>query len=50
MPLEEVMPDKYLPYEVEVAKDRSIPDVIDGLKPVQRRILYGAYMLKAFQD
>ncbi|HAT4307047.1 TPA: DNA topoisomerase IV subunit A [Clostridium perfringens] len=50
MPIEEVMPDNYLPYAVEVAKDRAIPDVRDGLKPVHRRILYGAYMLKAFPD
>ena len=50
MPLEEVMPDNYLPYAVEVAKDRALPDVRDGLKPVHRRILYGSYMLKAFPD
>ncbi|MGG5462703.1 DNA topoisomerase IV subunit A [Clostridium sp. B9] len=50
LPLEEVMPDNYLPYAVEVAKDRALPDVRDGLKPVHRRILYGAYMLKAFPD
>lgn len=50
MPLEEVMPDNYLPYAVEIAKDRALPDVRDGLKPVHRRILYGAYMLKAFPD
>ncbi|HHD2770332.1 TPA: DNA topoisomerase IV subunit A [Clostridium perfringens] len=50
IPLEEVMPDNYLPYAVEVAKDRALPDVRDGLKPVHRRILYGAYMLKAFPD
>ena len=50
MPLEEVMPDNYLPYAVVVAKDRALPDVRDGLKPVHRRILYGAYMLKAFPD
>ncbi|MDM0953678.1 DNA topoisomerase IV subunit A [Clostridium perfringens] len=50
MPLEEVMPDNYLPYAVEVAKDRALPDVRDGLKPVHRRILYGAYMLKSFPD
>ena len=40
MPLEEVMPDNYLPYAVEVAKDRALPDVRDGLKPVHRRILF----------
>ncbi|MFZ2258984.1 MAG: DNA topoisomerase (ATP-hydrolyzing) [Clostridiaceae bacterium] len=50
LPLEEAMPDNYLPYAVEVAKDRALPDVRDGLKPVHRRILYGAYLLKAFPD
>ncbi|WP_026881197.1 DNA topoisomerase IV subunit A [Clostridium akagii] len=50
IPLEEAMPDNYLPYAVEVAKERALPDVRDGLKPVHRRILYGAYMLKAFPD
>ncbi|URZ00488.1 DNA topoisomerase IV subunit A [Clostridium felsineum] len=50
IPLEEAMPENYLPYAVEVAKDRALPDVRDGLKPVHRRILYGAYMLKAFPD
>ncbi|MCI5727169.1 MAG: DNA topoisomerase IV subunit A [Clostridium sp.] len=50
IPLEEAMPDNYLPYAVEVAKERALPDVRDGLKPVHRRILYGAYLLKAFPD
>ena len=50
IPIEEAMPDNYLPYAVEVARDRALPDVRDGLKPVHRRILYGAYMLKAFPD
>ena len=50
LPLEEAMPDNYLPYAIEVAKDRALPDVRDGLKPVHRRILYGAYLLKAFPD
>lgn len=49
-PIEEAMPDNYLPYAVEVAKERALPDVRDGLKPVQRRIVYGSYMLKAFPD
>ena len=50
VPLEDAMPENYLPYAIEVAKDRALPDVRDGLKPVHRRILYGAYMLKAFPD
>ncbi|NEU03456.1 DNA topoisomerase IV subunit A [Clostridium senegalense] len=49
-PIDEAMPENYLPYAVEVAKDRALPDVRDGLKPVHRRILYGAYMLKAYPD
>jgi topoisomerase IV subunit A len=50
VPLEEAMPDNYLPYAVEVAKDRALPDARDGLKPVHRRILFGAYSLRAFPD
>lgn len=50
MPLEEAMPDNYLPYAVEVARDRALPDVRDGLKPVHRRILFGAHLLKAYPD
>ncbi len=50
IPLEEAMPENYLPYAIEVAKERALPDVRDGLKPVHRRILYGAYLLKAFPD
>ena len=49
-PLSEVLPDNFLPYAVEVAKERALPDVRDGLKPVHRRILYGAYKLKATPD
>ncbi|WBW95498.1 DNA topoisomerase (ATP-hydrolyzing) [Oceanirhabdus sp. W0125-5] len=48
--LDEAMSENYLPYAVEVAKDRALPDVRDGLKPVHRRILYGAYNLKASPD
>ena len=48
--IDEAMPENYLPYAVEVSKDRALPDVRDGLKPVHRRILYGAYMLKAYPD
>ena len=50
IPIEEAMPENYLPYAIEVAKERALPDVRDGLKPVHRRILYGAHMLKAFPD
>lgn len=39
--LEEEMRRSYLHYAMYVNVDRALPDVRDGLKPVQRRILYG---------
>ncbi len=39
-PLEEVLPSSMLPYAEFVIMDRALPRVEDGLKPVQRRILY----------
>jgi DNA gyrase subunit A len=33
--------DRYLRYALSVITSRALPDVRDGLKPVQRRILYG---------
>ncbi len=39
-PIERVMPDCMLPYAEFVILDRALPRVEDGLKPVQRRILY----------
>ena len=41
--LEEVMSDRFGRYAKEIITDRAIPDVRDGLKPVQRRILYSMY-------
>src|SRR4051795_9322245 len=34
---------RYLDYAVSVITSRALPDVRDGLKPVQRRILYTMY-------
>jgi len=42
-PMEEVMGDRYAVYAKYVIQDRAIPDVRDGLKPVQRRIIYSMY-------
>ena len=39
-PIEDVMPQSMLPYAEFVILDRALPRVEDGLKPVQRRILY----------
>jgi topoisomerase-4 subunit A len=41
--LEEVVGDRFSRYSKYIIQDRAIPDVRDGLKPVQRRILYAMY-------
>ena len=41
--LEEIMSLRFADYAKEIIQDRAIPDVRDGLKPVQRRILYAMY-------
>ncbi|MGI6543921.1 MAG: DNA gyrase subunit A [Limnochordia bacterium] len=43
--LEEEMRSSYLNYAMSVIVDRALPDVRDGLKPVQRRILYSMFEL-----
>lgn len=43
LPLEEVMGDRFGRYSKYIIQDRAIPDARDGLKPVQRRILYAMY-------
>jgi DNA gyrase subunit A len=40
VPLHEAAQEKYLNYALSVITSRALPDVRDGLKPVQRRILY----------
>ncbi len=40
MPMEDVMHNSMLPYAEYVILERALPRVEDGLKPVQRRILY----------
>ena len=37
--LEDIMGDRFGRYAKTIIQDRAIPDVRDGLKPVQRRIL-----------
>lgn len=43
-PLEEIMGDRFGSYSKYIIQDRALPDARDGLKPVQRRILYAMYM------
>lgn len=42
--LEDIMGDCFGKYAKEIIQERAIPDVRDGLKPVQRRILYAMYL------
>ncbi|GEK31714.1 DNA topoisomerase 4 subunit A [Kurthia zopfii] len=44
LPLEEVIGDRFGRYSKYIIQDRALPDARDGLKPVQRRILYAMYM------
>ncbi|PTL39522.1 DNA topoisomerase IV subunit A [Alkalicoccus saliphilus] len=43
LPLEEVLGDRFGRYSKYIIQDRALPDARDGLKPVQRRILYAMY-------
>ena len=42
--MDEVMGDRFAIYAKDVIQNRAIPDCRDGLKPVQRRILFGMWM------
>ncbi|REJ22209.1 MAG: DNA gyrase subunit A [Bacillaceae bacterium] len=44
LPLEDVLGDRFGRYSKYIIQDRALPDVRDGLKPVQRRILYAMLM------
>lgn len=41
--IKDYLPDVYTEYAMSVITDRAIPDIRDGLKPVQRRILFSMY-------
>ena len=48
--IEKEMKESYINYAMSVIVDRALPDVRDGLKPVQRRILYSMYDLNLYPD
>lgn len=48
--LEEIMGSRFARYSKYIIQDRAIPDVRDGLKPVQRRILWAMYKDKNTYD
>ena len=48
--LKETMENSYIDYAMSVIAARALPDVRDGLKPVQRRILYAMVELNNGPD
>src|SRR5213596_2472571 len=48
--LHEAAQSRYLNYALSVITSRDLPDVRDGLKPVQRRILYTMWQQRLFAD
>lgn len=50
LPLEEVMGDRFGRYSKYIIQERALPDARDGLKPVQRRILYAMHTEGNTQD
>ncbi len=50
IPIEQEAKQSYLDYAMSVIVGRAIPDVRDGLKPVQRRILYSMYEMDLTPD
>ena len=43
LPLKDLISDRYGEYAKTIIQERALPDARDGLKPVQRRILYAMY-------
>ena len=48
--LEDIMGERFGSYSKYIIQERAIPDARDGLKPVQRRILYSMYKEKNTYD
>ncbi len=48
--LDQIMNESFAKYAKYIIQDRALPDIRDGLKPVQRRILYAMYDLGILYD
>ncbi len=49
-PLTEALSRRYLAYALSTITGRALPDARDGLKPVQRRLLYAMYRMRLSPD
>ncbi|MDE8329372.1 DNA topoisomerase IV subunit A [Erysipelothrix rhusiopathiae] len=50
LPIEDIVGERFGRYSKYIIQERALPDVRDGLKPVQRRILYAMFHDKNFYD
>jgi DNA gyrase subunit A len=50
VPVADELGESFLAYSLSVITSRALPDVRDGLKPVQRRILYSMRQMRLFPD
>ncbi len=50
VPVDQELGESFLAYSLSVITSRAIPDVRDGLKPVQRRILYSMREMRLYPD
>ncbi len=48
--LEDIVGERFGRYSKYIIQERALPDVRDGLKPVQRRVLFSMYKLGMFND
>ena len=48
--LQKTMEKSYIDYAMSVIASRALPDVRDGLKPVQRRVLYSILYSPRYPD
>lgn len=47
---QDIVSERFKRYSKYIIQERALPDARDGLKPVQRRILYAMYQMRLFPD
>lgn len=48
--LHKILGQSYIDYSMSVIQSRALPSIEDGLKPVQRRLLWAMHELKAYPN